>query len=105
MNDNADHRLDALFAAARQEPRDTGRAEWGFETRLMARVREEGSPFAPIITWAWRLCPFFAALAVATVLWSRTASARVETEEYLLAQATPMGVEETMLTYLTGENR
>lgn len=104
MNDNADHRLDALFAAARQEPRDTGRAEWSFETRLMARVREEGSPFAPIITWAWRLCPFFAAIAVATAFWSQTAGAREKTEEYLLAQTTPRDEEAAMRTYLTGEN-
>lgn len=103
MNDNADHHLDALFAAARQDSPDTSRVEWGFETRVMARLREEGSPFAPVVTWAWRLCPFFAVLAVASVLWSRTASARVETEEYLLAHATPRDEENAMRTYLTGE--
>lgn len=105
MNDNADNRLDALFAAARQNSTDTSRAEWGFETRVMARLREEGSPFASVVTWAWKLCPFFAALAVATALWSRTESARVETEEYLFAQVSNKAEEKVLFTYLTGEER
>ncbi len=103
MNDNADDRLDALFAAARQDSPDTSRAEWGFETRVMARLREESSPFASVVCWAWRLCPFFAALAVAATLWSRTESARVETEEYIFAQVSNQAEEQVLLTYLTGE--
>lgn len=64
---NADDPLDKLFASARAEPLDTGRAEFGFETRVLARIREErtGSWFS----WAWRLCPYFAALALAAGAW------------------------------------
>jgi hypothetical protein len=105
MNDNSDDRLDALFTAARQDSADTSRAEWGFETRVMARLREESNPFASVVSWAWKLCPFFAALAVATALWSRTESARVETEEYLLTQVSNKAEEQVLLTYLTGEAR
>ena len=39
MNDNRDSQLDALFRAARADAPDTARAEYGFETRLLARLR------------------------------------------------------------------
>lgn len=66
MIDNA--RLDELFAAARRAAPDTSRLEYAFETRLLARLREERE--TSVQTWAWRLCPFFAAVAVALTLWS-----------------------------------
>ncbi len=40
MNDNTDKTLDALFSAARAALPDTARAEFGFETRLAARIRD-----------------------------------------------------------------
>jgi hypothetical protein len=40
MNDDLDPKLDALFAAARLAAPDTSRLEYGFETRLTARLRE-----------------------------------------------------------------
>src|SRR4051812_4963945 len=70
MIDNA--RLDELLAAARRAPVDTSRAEYAFETRLLARLREERE--TSVLTWAWKLAPFFAALAIAVTLWSRTAA-------------------------------
>jgi hypothetical protein len=64
----ADDPLDKLFAAAREDAPDTSAAEFGVETRVMARIREErgGSWFA----WAWRMCPYFAALALAAGAWA-----------------------------------
>jgi len=62
MNDDA---LDSLLTQARRAgPRDTSRAQYGFETRLLARL----SP-SPFTLWLWRLAPFFAVLAIG-MTWS-----------------------------------
>ena len=100
MNDNLDHQLDALFAAARATEPDTSRIEYGFETRLSARLREESS--ASIFAWAWRLCPFFAALALAVGWWSHT-SARAEVYAQFAEEAAP--ATEELLAYMTGDRR
>jgi hypothetical protein len=66
-----DSELDALFAAARGHRPDTSRAEFGFETRLMARLRERRQPDV-LSLWSvvtWRLVPFFAVAVVALTLW------------------------------------
>ena len=65
-----DDPLDALFAQARENRPDTSRAEFGFETRLMARVRAKRQPTGSV--WAmvsWRMIPFFAACVVALAVW------------------------------------
>ena len=63
--------LDALFRAAREDTDFAdggGRLEYGFETRVLARVREErGSSW---LAWAARLCPFAAALALLAGVWT-----------------------------------
>ncbi len=62
MKNNADLRLERLFAAARQENVDTSGAEEYFETRLLARIRELRDTPA----WyalVWRMVPMFALLA------------------------------------------
>lgn len=72
MNDpkhRAEDGLDALFAAVRAHRPDTSAVEYGFETRLMARLREQrksGSIWAAV---SWRLVPFFGACLVALTLW------------------------------------
>lgn len=65
----SDESLDALLTAARADAPDTERAEYAFETRVLASIREErgGSLFA----WAWRLSPFLAALVIAAAVWCR----------------------------------
>jgi hypothetical protein len=66
-----DPQLDALFARARANRPDTSKAEFAFETRLLARLREEKETSSSSI-WAmvsWRLMPFFAACVVALTLW------------------------------------
>jgi hypothetical protein len=97
MNDNHDSQLDALFAAARAEEPDTSRLEYGFETRLAARLREENG--ASLFAWAWRLCPFFAALAIAVAWWSQS-DARAEVYSEFAAEAAPATDE--LLAYMTG---
>jgi hypothetical protein len=92
MIDNA--RLNELFAAARRAVPETSRLEYAFETRLLARVREERE--TSVQAWAWRLCPFFAALAVALTLWSRAVTPK---ETPLFAQ---MAEERDSLGYLAG---
>ena len=104
MNDDSDQCLNALFAAARREPVETSRLEFGFETRVMARLREEANPFAAIMSLAWKLCPFFAALALAASLWSRTPDVRAEADAHLLAEATRTGEDQVLLSYMTGES-
>jgi len=100
MNDNPDEKLDTLFAAARAAAPDTSRAEYGFETRLAARLRAEnaGSFFA----WAWRLCPFFAALALAVGWWTQTTE-RTEVVSQLAAEAAPATEEQLLVSYMTGD--
>lgn len=62
MENNADTRLERLFAVAREERIDTGGAEEYFETRLLARIRElRETP--PWYSLAWKMVPMFAALA------------------------------------------
>jgi hypothetical protein len=59
--------LDELFAAVRAEAPDTERAQFGFETRLLARIREERS--GSWFSCAWKLSPYFAALALVAGAW------------------------------------
>lgn len=67
MNDsNPDPLLDPLFAQARAQRADTSRAEYGFETRLLARLRETARPGrSGLGLVAWKLAPFFALVVVA----------------------------------------
>ena len=97
MNDEPDPRLDALFAAARRATPDTSRVEYGFETRLTARLREESS--ASLFAWAWRLCPFFAALALAVAWWSQ-GSEGGEVYSKFASEAAPAN--EELIAYMTG---
>jgi hypothetical protein len=102
MNNDPEEKLRALFAAARADERDTSRAEFGFETRLAARLREEsgGSLFA----WAWKLCPFFAAVALAAAWWGHV-NLRAEAATQIVAEATQENAEQVLLAYMTGEGR
>ena len=62
MKDNADKRLERLFALARKEHIDTSGAEDYFETRLLARIRElrEAPSWCTLV---WKMVPMFAVLA------------------------------------------
>ena len=54
MNDD---NLNDLFAKARTQRPDTSHAEYGFETRLLARLREENQPTQSWSLISWRLVP------------------------------------------------
>lgn len=71
MND----KLDNVFRAARGERPDTGRAEFGFETRLLARLRAERS--RPVF---WQLLPAFAAIVIVLGVWNRSVFSPVSLE-------------------------
>jgi hypothetical protein len=66
---NSDDGLDALFALARARRADTGKAEYAFETRLMARLRAERESESVWAKVSWRLVPFFAACVVGMAVW------------------------------------
>ncbi len=103
MNNKPDSRLDALFRAVRDDAPDTSRCEFGFETRLMARLRDERG--TSIFSWAWRLCPFFAALAVAAAVWTRTTNAHVDHDTTVLIEASRGGDETMLMAFMTGDRR
>ncbi len=103
MKPDADQQLDALVRAARLQTRDTSRSEFAFETRLMARLREERA--SSIGAWAWKLAPFCAALAIAAGLWSRTTVARVDADAKVIAEASRRGEERVLMAFMTGEHR
>jgi hypothetical protein len=103
MTNDADPNLDALLHAARSEDEHESmiaRAELGFETRLMARIREENA--ASISVWAWKLAPIFAALALAAGVWSRTPTARTAADARVHAEAVSGGEERELVEYMTG---
>ena len=70
MKDDAERRLDNLFAAARSARRDTSAAEEFFETRLMGRIREKRERGRPWFSWGWRLAPVFMMVVVALGVFS-----------------------------------
>lgn len=64
MRDNGEERLERLFAAARSDRPDTAAAEERFETRLMARIREQREGRVPWYLFAWRSIPVFVLIAL-----------------------------------------
>ena len=103
MSDNRDSQLEALFCAARADARDTSRPEYGFEARLLARLREERG--ASVFSWAWKLAPFFAALAIVAGWWGRLSMAQVETTATAVAEVALKGDEQTLMSFMTGGRR
>lgn len=66
MNDPTFSSLDPLFEQARALRADTTRAEFAFETRLLARLREARPPaHCGIGLFAWRLLPYLALVVLA----------------------------------------
>jgi hypothetical protein len=64
---NPDQKLDALLRAAREDDPDTASTEFAFETRLLARLRDERA--SSWFTVALKLSPLFTALVVAAAAW------------------------------------
>jgi hypothetical protein len=82
---NTDDSIDSLIRAAREDAADTSCVEFAFETRVMARLREERS--LGVASWAWRLAPFFAALVVAAGMWGGADTAHLQTTAAMMADA------------------
>jgi hypothetical protein len=95
MTDPEDSKIDRLFAAARKAGHyDPGR-EYGFETRVMSRIRAEREAKIPFILWAWRLTPLFASIVIILGIWisafesfritDLSAAAGIRNEEFMIA--------------------
>src|SRR5271170_1865518 len=68
-NPSSNDPLDALFALARKHRPDTADAEYAFETRLLARLRNSRQAQSIWTLVSWRMVPFFAACLVALTIW------------------------------------
>ena len=77
----AERRLDLLFAAVRADKPETSRAEYGFETRLMATLAARPSRPALWTRWTWQLAPFFAVITLSLTLWSQFAPGPAATDD------------------------
>jgi hypothetical protein len=94
---NPDQKLDALLRAVRDAAPDTTSAEFAFETRLLARLREErGSAWYSV---ALRLSPFFAALVIAAAAWCRS-SASIEPDPTYAWDAVRSGGTSALVAWL-----
>jgi hypothetical protein len=95
-----DEQLDKLFQTARAIQRDTSRAEYGFETRLLAQLRANRaqSTLWPIL--AWKLIPVFACIVVALGVWTFTGLGGSSSD--LGSALTGDHEENTLANYLTG---
>ncbi len=100
-NDSTDNGLDRLFADARKAELYDPDMEYGFETRLMARIRAEREGRMPLLLWAWRLIPVFISIVIVLGIWTYLSDSNQRID---LSAVAGIGSEETMLTaFLTGE--
>jgi hypothetical protein len=99
MNDD---QLKKLFQAAREVKPDTSRAEYGFETRLLARLRAEHGPSTPWHAVVWKLMPVFATIVVALGVWTAIGPG---TTSDLQSALTGDHDDKTLVSYLTGESQ
>ena len=87
-----DDALDALFDTARAARPDTSRAEFGFETRLSARLaagRVGPDGWQELAAWCWRLLPACAVLTLACALWMLRPDAASPAADPFFAAASP----------------
>ena len=64
MKNEYDELLDRLFLVARSRKPDTAAIEEHFETRLLARIKEQRSKQPLWFAWSWRLVPWFATIVI-----------------------------------------
>jgi hypothetical protein len=102
MEDNPnDEKLDRLFAAAHKAEPYKKEIEYGFETRLMAKIRAQGERQTPFLLWSRRLIPIFASIVIflGILIYSSRYSHMTD-----LSAITGIGNEETtIVAFLTGE--
>jgi len=97
-----DEELNQLFRSARAHQPDTSRAEYGFETRLLARLRTDREQPAPWYAFTWKLMPAFAAVVV--VIGVRTVMELGADSNSLQTAIAGDHEENTLVTYLTGDS-
>lgn len=95
-----DEQLNKLFHDARVGRPDTSRAEYGFETRLTARLRANQEQPAAWYAFTWKLIPVFAAIVVALGIW--TAAEPGSGSNDLQSAITGDHEDATLVSYLTG---
>ena len=102
MEDDRDNdRIERLFAAVRKAHLYDAKLEYGFETRVMAKIMEQRNAQKPFFSWAWRLVPAFVSAVLILGMWTYM----TEHKELLdLSSITGINSEETLLVAsLTGE--
>jgi hypothetical protein len=97
-----DEQLDKLFQAARSATPDTSRAEYGFETRLLASLRSQQGQQLPWFAFAWKLVPVFAAVVLALGVWTVMGPGANSSD---LQSAIAGDHEDNVLASLTGESQ
>jgi hypothetical protein len=97
-----DEQLDKLFQSTRAIQPDTSRAEYGFETRLLAQMRANRTQPTPWAILAWKLIPVFACIVVVLGVWTFTGSGTTSSD--LGSALTGNHDENTLVSYLTGES-
>lgn len=99
-NDPGDDKLNSLFAEASKAAFYDTALENGFETRLIARVRETRGDHMSFLLWAWRLIPVFLSVIIFLGVWYYLSKPNQGIDLSALAGT---GTEENMLVaYLTG---
>jgi len=102
MENNGDEeRLERLFEAARKSQPYNTEIEYGFETRVMAKIKAEREKRKPFFSWSWRLMPAFVSAVLILGIWTYMA----EHQQWVdLSSIAGINHEETMLVAsLTGE--
>ena len=99
--DPEDNDLDRLFAAARKAELYKTEREYGFETRVFARIREKRMENRPFLFWAWRLMPFFALVVICLAIWLSFFEPSHASE--LIAGAGSGYEDAVVVSYLAGE--
>ena len=87
MNNEPDPKLDALFAKARAHRMDTSKAEFAFETRLMAKIQDRTERPATSVwaTLSWKMMPFFAVVVLALGFFQMQTATEADNAEQILS--------------------
>lgn len=100
MKDETDRRLEQLFSLARTVQHDTSAMEEHFETRVMARIREQEAKAIPWFALVWRMIPIFAVVAAIAAICNMNFTP-LHSEDMFAAIAN--GQEDYAGSFLTGE--
>lgn len=100
-DDPRDVKFDRLFAAARKAELYPPEKEYGFEARVMSRIRSERESRKSFLLWEWRLIPLFVSLIILLGIWIYASEPH---PVVALDALTHIGNADNVLTaYLTGE--